>query len=409
MRVLMLSSTFPYPPSRGGTEVRTFHLLQYLQQHHEVTLVTQRQPDVTDEEVAALEELVTELAVFPLPMAKPSGWIVGKLLGKVVRLLGAIATGIPPNVRCRYSTKIQSWVDRRVRDGKFDVITCEHGVNAVYVRPAWRRRVRTVLNAHSLSYPSILSHLRVGAAEQPGRDRLYLATVRRYETRYQRQFSAAVVTTPDDQREFIALCPGVPVHIVPNGVDLVRFPLRAADPGGDRLVFVGAMDSTHNLDAAKFFVEEIMPLLRQRYPSLQLSIVGARPTDAALKLGRSPGVTVTGAVPSVVDYLHQAVACVVPLRTGFGIKNKTLEAMATGVPVVASDRGLEGLSVDEPNQPLRALRANTPPEYVDAICRLIEDPALRESLSRAGRSLIETTYTWERAGAAYEQILINKC
>jgi len=407
MRVLMLSSTFPYPPSRGGTEVRTFHLLQYLQQRHEVTLVTQRSPDVTDAEAAALREFVADLAVFPLPMEKPPGSKLGTFGGKLVRLGRAIATGIPPNVRCRYSPEIQTWIDQRVRDGKFDVITCEHGVNAVYVRPSWRRRVRTVLNAHSLSYPSMLSHLRVGAAEQPGRDRLYLATVRRYETRYQRQFSAAVVTTPDDRQEFTALCPGVPVHVVPNGVDLVRFPLRAADPGGDRLVFVGAMDSTHNLDAAKFFVEEVMPLLRQRHPNLQLSIVGARPTDAALRLGRAPGVTVTGAVPSVVDYLHQAVACVVPLRTGFGIKNKTLEAMAAGVPVVGSDRGLEGLSVDEPNQPLRALRANTPDEYVEAICRLIEDPVLRENLSREGRSLIETTYTWERAGAAYEQILIR--
>ena len=42
MRILSISATFPYPPHRGGTQVRTFNLLKYLAQNHEVTLVTQK-------------------------------------------------------------------------------------------------------------------------------------------------------------------------------------------------------------------------------------------------------------------------------------------------------------------------------------------------------------------------------
>ncbi|WP_419761102.1 glycosyltransferase, partial [Crocosphaera watsonii] len=49
------------------------------------------------------------------------------------------------------------------------------------------------------------------------------------------------------------------------------------------------------------------------------------------------------------------------------MKNKTLEAMAAGVPIVASDRGLEGMKVDGDNTPLRALRANKIEEYVKGI------------------------------------------
>jgi glycosyltransferase involved in cell wall biosynthesis len=124
-----------------------------------------------------------------------------------------------------------------------------------------------------------------------------------------------------------------------------------------------------------------------------------------MELQNSPGVVVTGKVDSMSDELHRGAVCVVPLRTGYGIKNKTLEAMAAGVPVVASDRGLEGLVVDGPNVPLRALRANRIEEYVRAISRLFDDSRLRKELSQQGRSLIETEYTWETAGKRYEQVL----
>jgi glycosyltransferase involved in cell wall biosynthesis len=84
--------------------------------------------------------------------------------------------------------------------------------------------------------------------------------------------------------------------------------------------------------------------------------------------------------------------------------------MATGVPLVASDRGLEGLPVDGSDVPLtelRALRANRVEEYVEAIGRLFEDEDLRQLLSRNGRSLIETQYTWEAQGQRYEQVLVS--
>jgi glycosyltransferase involved in cell wall biosynthesis len=107
----------------------------------------------------------------------------------------------------------------------------------------------------------------------------------------------------------------------------------------------------------------------------------------------------------VAEYLHQAAVCVVPMRIGFGIKNKTLEAMAAGTPVVASDRGLEGLVVDGSPQPTRALRANKVHEYVEAITSLFENQQLRQDLSVSARSLVESQYTWDIIGRQYDRLL----
>lgn len=404
MNILMISSTFPYPPSRGGTEIRTFNLLKYLHQTHAVTLVTQRHAQVTDAEVEQLRQWVKDLIIFPLPEDKITGSAPERLLGKVMRFQESLLKGTPPNVLHRYSPAMQFWIDTGVEAGKFEVITCEHSVNEVYVRPEFRDRLKTVVDIHSSVYAWTRNHLEMGASENPWRDRAYLPLLKRYEQRYCKKFSQIVVTTEDDRTEVASLSPGTDIQVIPNGVDLELFPYRTQDLGGYELVFVGAMDASHNIDAAKFFAQEVMPRLRQRYPEAVFKIVGARPTEAVKALADQPGIVVTGRVESMAAELHSAVACVVPLRTGFGIKNKTLEAMAAGVPVVGSDRGLEGLAVDG-SAPLRALRANQVDEYVTAIGRLFEDAALRQQLAQAGRLLVESTYTWEQAGRAYELVL----
>ncbi|NEO27061.1 MAG: glycosyltransferase, partial [Kamptonema sp. SIO4C4] len=354
MKILMLSATFPYPPTRGGTQVRTFNLLDYLRDRHSITLVTQKVADVSDAEIAALRELVTELQVFPR-LSPPQAQ--GGIFGKVQRFTAFWREGTPPSVLSSYSPQMQQWIDEAVATGEYDVLTCEHSVNEIFVRPQWQEQLRTVVNIHSSVYATCQQQLATHTAENPLRDRINLPLLKRYEKRYCEKFSHLVATTPEDQDSLQQLSPGAAITVIPNGVNLQMFPMRSQNPGGERLVFIGAMDNVANIDSVRFFSLEVFPKLRSCYPNLTLDLVGARPVPSVQALDDIDGITVTGKVPSMVDYLHQATVCVVPMRTGFGIKNKTLEAMAAGTPVVASDRGLEGLTTPE-----IALRANTPEE-----------------------------------------------
>lgn len=410
MKIIMLSSTFPYPPSRGGTQVRTFNLLKYLSQNHEITLMTQKVEDISDSQIEELQEWVKKLKIFPCPPEARK-----KISDKIKRLIQFWQGGTPPNVLSLYNKEIQQWVNQAVAQKQFDVITCEHSVNEVYVNPTWKQQygscsapqLKTVVNIHSSVYRTCLNQLETNTSENSLRDRLYLPLLKSYEQKLCQKFSHIVVTTEEDRHQIQSFNPQGKIAVIPNGVDLNLFPYRQADPGGHRLIITGGMDYVVNIDAACFFSLEVLPLLQQKYPDTTLKIVGSKPSPAVLELAQRPGITVTGRVPSMAEYLHQATVCVVPMRSGFGIKNKTLEAMATGVPVVASDRGLEGLNVDSSDVPLRGLRANSIEEYITQISRLFENAQLREELSRNGRQLIEQDYTWEQSGKRYEEVLSN--
>ncbi|MEM9002856.1 MAG: glycosyltransferase family 4 protein [Cyanobacteria bacterium P01_F01_bin.86] len=402
MKILMLSVTFPYPPSRGGTEVRTFNLLKALQQEHDVTLFALRYGGLPETDIQELKEWVTELQVFPVP----SNEYDRSLLGKASRFGRFLLDGTPASTRHRQTAEIQAWIDHQAQSQQFDAITCEHSANEVFVSPTVQAHIpRRIVDIHSSVYGTCKQQLATGTAANPLRERISLAFLKRYETRYCGKFTDLVVTTPEDADQIHTLRPDRPVHVVTNGVDLAEFSLRSHDPSGYDLVFVGAMDTPPNIDAAIYFSREVFPLIRAQYPDATLYLVGTRPKPSVLALGDIPGVVVTGKVPSTTDYLHKATVCVVPLRSGYGIKNKTLEAMAAGIPVVASDRGLEGLQVEGPNVPQRALRANTPQEYVTAISQLFANSGLRQALSQNARTMIEADYTWESAGKVYSSIL----
>ena len=189
-----------------------------------------------------------------------------------------------------------------------------------------------------------------------------------YERHIARTFSHALVCTAAEQCDFERLIPGVPVSLVGNGVDLEYFRSDgiAKQPGS--MVFTGVMDYFPNVDAVVWFCNEVLPIVQQQIPEAGLTICGSRPTATVRRLAKRRGVTVTGRVPDTRPYMDRAEVFVAPLRMARGIQNKLLEAMAMGLPCVASAAATAGTAVpdgegilvaDEPRRVCRARRAVT--------------------------------------------------
>ena len=226
--------------------------------------------------------------------------------------------------------------------------------------------------------------------------------MRQYEKALCARWPAATVVSKSDLR---AIGPYPRLRVISNGVDLARFPFSGEARPAKTLVFTGNLGYFPNRDAVQFFVREILPRVRRRAPDVRLHLVGARPPAEILRLRRTdPAIEVSPNVPEIAPALHGAAVAVAPIRAGSGQLLKVLEAMASGTPLVATPRAVEGVAVELGRH---VLVASTPDSFAEAILSLFNDPGLGRSLAREARSLVEERYTWEHSVSDLERLYLS--
>lgn len=401
MRILFLSPRQAVP-TRSGAKLREFHFLRALGLRSEVTYLYFSDPGAAPLTVA---ELPFCQAVVPAP--KPPAYGLAKTIeGLVTRW---------PLPILNYTSAAMSEAVRRVTDaGEFDIIHLDSIHMIRYALEATSRHpsLRAIYNWHNIESEAMR---RFSETSRPPKSWYAALTARKIRTLERSILESAfghVVCSEREREQLNAIVPAARVAVIGNGVDTRYF----ADAGGElserrRIVFVGAMDYFPNADGAVFFANQIWPAVRKRLGNVELVIVGANPGPAVKALQELPGITVTGTVPDVRPYYHDALAAIVPLRTGGGTRLKILEAMAAGVPVVSTPLGAEGLDVTDGTDAL-IVDAGDPEGWVERLAGLAESPARRQELIRAGLHVVETRYDWELLGAklreTYEGWLTTK-
>jgi len=165
--------------------------------------------------------------------------------------------------------------------------------------------------------------------------------------------------------------------------------------GRRRVLFVGSMRYHANVEAAVAFTRTVWPGIRERFPEWRLTLAGSDPAPAVVALSGEPHVEVTGTVDDLRPFYSEAIAAIVPLRTGGGTRLKILEAMAAGAPVVSTPLGAEGLAV---SPGMDILIAEKDEDWLRRLSALSTDGDLWNGLAEAGRRLATTRYDWESLG-----------
>ncbi len=188
-----------------------------------------------------------------------------------------------------------------------------------------------------------------------------------------------------------------PVSVIPNGADVSDLPfVLPSERSSHEVLFVGAMSHPPNVRAAVRLVSEVLPALHEVHPDASVTLCGRAPAPEVRRLA-GDRVCVTGTVPSVTPYLSRAGAYASLVDAGGGSSLKVIEALATGVPLVATSVSLRGHElVDERD----VLVAETPRAVVQAILRSWSDPAVSDTRARAARAAV-LPLDWNTLGDAF--------
>jgi glycosyltransferase involved in cell wall biosynthesis len=367
VRILFLAPRHPNPPDRGDQR-RVLHLLEELSRRAEVTLVC----------------FGTGLPIDGVEVVS----VDRGLRGLVVANLGAPSPLVPVQTRLYLHRAMQRAVRAQLaRSPPPDVVHVTLARMTPYLPGPgpWHRHLDLV-DALSLNMAT-----RSQGSHGPARAAFALEArlMRRYEARSVAAADTSSVVSEEDR----LAAPGLAsAAVIPNGVDLERFGFSAPGNRPAALVFFGNLGYFHNAEPARFVAEEVFPLVRAAVPEATLRIVGARPAAAITRLDALDGVHVVGPVEDMAVELHRCAAAVIPMLTGSGIKNKALEAMATGTPVVANRLGMQGVVGARPG--LDYLKAEDAEGLAAACVELLRSPTRRDALAASGRRLVERRYTW---------------
>jgi polysaccharide biosynthesis protein PslH len=388
MRMFFICQRVPFPPDRGD-KITTFNEVRHLSTKHEVHVFCLADGKADLDNIPGLRRYAESVTAVPV-----LGW------KSKLRALKAMFAGEPLSVAAFNEAELHNVIRRQFTELRPDLIMVYSCNVAQYAE-------------HFPQVPRIMQFAELDSSrwgQFARRSRLPLRWVYAieqqrffaYEQHIARTFSHALVCTATEQRDFERLIPGVPVSLVGNGVDLDYFCSKGIAKRPGSIVFTGVMDYFPNVDAVVWFCDKVLPIVQQQIPEAALTICGSRPTAAVRRLAKRRGVAVTGRVPDTRPYLDEAEVFVAPMRMARGIQNKLLEALAMGLPCVASEAAAAGTVVPGG---LGILAADDPEEFALHVVRLLRDGAFRATMAGKARAAVELNYRWDVQLACLDRVI----
>ncbi|MBN1642392.1 MAG: glycosyltransferase [Anaerolineae bacterium] len=392
MHILLLTPQLPYPPHQG-TAMRNYGLIAGLAYQHRVTLVSLLAPGDDLARAGPLYEVCEGVYAAAQPLRTASD------------RFRALATSRLPDMAHRLaSSEFAALVDRVLQELQPDVVQFEGIEMAPYLRvplglrQAGMRIPLLVLDDHNAEY---LLQRRVFETDVRSPSRWLAALYSllqwrrlwRYEAWACRQVDVVAAVSEPDARALRRIVPGLQPVVVPNGIDYQTYAAYEPAPGflpPQSLVFTGKMDYRPNVDAALWFAQRVLPLVRAAAPQVRFYIVGQRPHRRLDALRKEAGVVITGRVPETQPYIASAALYVIPLRSGGGTRFKVLEAMAMGQAVVSTSMGCDGFPVAAGRE---VDLADDPQAFATAVLELLSDPERRRAMGAMGQRFA-ARYDW---------------
>lgn len=388
MTILMITPYLPYPLFSGG-QIRTYHLLKYLAKKHEITLFSFIRSESERQSVSHLQQFCKKVVVFKRRRA----W-------SLLNILFAGFSFFPFLVAIYYSFALRSAIKQELEDGAYDLIHAE----TFYVMPNIPKTTVPILLVEQTIEFEVYQHFVEKSTPFFLRPLLFFDVwkIKFWEERSWKKARRVVAMSEADRKVMRQVVSDRDVDLIPNGVDLSFFRM----PGRDKrdaltILFVGNFNWLQNREAVSYLAKYVWPQIGRRVFDAKLLIVGRNPSDDIMRLGGQSTITVKGDVADIRRAYADASVLVAPMLGRGGTRYKILEAMASGVPVVSTPIGIEGIEAVDGED---VLVRRDPVDISKAVEVLLKDKRLYSRIRKNARLLIEKKYSWSLIAASLDEL-----
>ena len=377
-KILVVTPRFPFPVV-GGDRLRIFQICKALSQDFDLHLVS-----LCDSRQEMDFDIRMQNIFYQIDRIYQPKWV------SALRCLLSLLSSTPLQVAYYQNQSFEQLVRKSMADKA--AVLCHLIRTAQYGEEANIVNFLEATDAISLNYSRLKNNLSYFFGFRKYIYQFELNKLKKYEINIVKKFDIVSFVSKIDAQYLI---PNYSkdknnIFIFGNGVDSEKIPFKLREQG-NHIIFIGNLQSYQNLESAFFFAKEVLPLIRKNNSEIRFVIIGRIKNLDKVTLEKIPGVMVTGEVDDVWKYTQSGFVGVCPVRVAAGVQNKILEYMATGLPVVTSSVGLEGLDAVKDQH---LLVANHPVEIAEKIIYLYQDATERERLAINARQLIETRFSW---------------
>jgi len=386
LKILQLCIRIPYPPNDGGT-IAMYNASVALQKANaQVTVLAfnTKKHYITTQEIDKKYEAAFNLQTVYLDAAvKPIAAFINLFSNQSY------------NIQRFNSVAFTDALKKNLQQQSFDVIQLESLFVAPYIATIRKySKAKIVLRAHNMEY---LIWERLALQEKSVLKKWYLnllsKRLKKFEQKVLTQIDALVTLTPDDEKGFKILGCNKPTLVAPIGIDVASYKAIDLNTRPIQFFHLGSMDWLPNEEAVRWLLKEVMPIVKLK-TTVDVSLAGKGMPKWIFDLA-DQHLQVEGLVSDAKSYMSKRHVMLVPILSGSGMRVKILEGLATGNVIISTTIGAEGIKYTHGKN---ILIADTPQQFADGICMLLENPLLMEQISTQAKQLAQQYYDNETIG-----------
>jgi hypothetical protein len=393
MKVLFVATLFPIPP-HAGAKVALLETVRSIEQLCELHLLVPRTDANSKEDIEALRRIVPHAHIhFYAPRNTQPATIEKYTIAARSAVSGR-------------SYHASTWMDDNLREAarqlerehRFDIVHCEWLYPAIALQGMNLPLVVRTLDLHFVIMKDGVEELPASKTLRKSLWRLEAKRFRQFELDVLSNSLLTIVVSEED--ESVLRRGGVSRLVkIPPPFKIPQPPSVApAEKNVCTALFLCMLHSAVNRDSSFIFTDEIWPNVSEQVRArTKVVFAGGRPDDGARRRAAECGIEMEAPLSDerAKQLYADADVFLSPVKTGTGIKTKTLEAMANGKPIIGFPNSFRGVPVENGKH---ALIVNSNEEFARLFEKLVEDSALRRQLGEAARNFIRENFNPKTLG-----------